>query len=247
MAWQEHQRPLVECMHAQSLVGHAQVDKAVLQAVRNVHWRNKAVECFAIHFERVSLRDECFVATLALMDRVLSTRQATCQTQAFALAAVLVISKQSNCQAELNISPKDIICKLHKDAEKLWPSIVQAELCIYRVLDYRVAVPTALDITIRIASDISAAVVAAERQDPDVCWPGMVEECLPAPSSELVASTPRFALLAYFLVELAFAMPLQTFTAVGHHLWRWPSHACVSACMPLGNHRPSVKVPWRRP
>ena len=29
--------------------------------------------------------------------------------------------------------------------------------------------------------------------------------CLPAPSSELAASTPRFALLAYFLVELAFS------------------------------------------
>ena len=157
---------------------------------------------------------------LALMDRmtVLSTRQATpvgqCGTliprdedEVFAewLAAVLVISKQSQCEAELNISPKDIIRKLHRDAEELWPSIVQAELRIYRVLDYRVAVPTALDITMRIAADISAAARAAERQDPDVCWPGMVEGSLPAPSSELVASTPRFALLAYFLVELAVA------------------------------------------
>ena len=165
-------------------------------------------------FERAMLRDDCFVAMLALMDRmtVLSTRRCGTSTPRNQeerivewLAGVLVISKQSQCEAELNSSPKDIIRKVHKNAHKLWPSIVQAELRIYRALDYRVAVPTALDITIRIASDISAAVRAAERQDPDVCWPGMVEGCLPAPSSELVASTPRFALLAYFLVELAFA------------------------------------------
>ena len=82
------------------------------------------------------------------------------------LAAVLVISKQSQCEAELNISPKDIIRRLTSRAtfNELWPSIVQAELRIYRVLDYRVALPTALDITIRIAADISLAARAAQRQ-----------------------------------------------------------------------------------
>ena len=76
---EEHQSPLVNCMHTQSLVGHAQVDNTVLQAARNVAWRNTAVWFFARQFERVRLRDECFVAMLALMDRmtVLSTRQAT--------------------------------------------------------------------------------------------------------------------------------------------------------------------------
>ena len=61
----------------------------------------------------VGLGDECFVAMLALVDRmtVLSTRQATCETEVFVqyLAAVLVISKQWNCVAELKMSPKDII------------------------------------------------------------------------------------------------------------------------------------------
>ena len=33
---EEHQSPLVNCMHTQSLVGHAQVDNTVLQAARNV-------------------------------------------------------------------------------------------------------------------------------------------------------------------------------------------------------------------
>ena len=76
---EEHQCPSVNCMHTQSLVGHAQVDNTVLQAARNVARRNMAVELFAWKFECVGLRDECFVAMLALMDRmtVLSTRQAT--------------------------------------------------------------------------------------------------------------------------------------------------------------------------
>ena len=206
-------------MHTQSLVGQAQVDITVLQAARIVALRNVFVGFFVRQFERFRLRDECFVAMLALMDRmtVLSTRQATSvdqctprdEDEVFAewLAAVLVISKQSQCEAELNISPNDIIRLITSRAtfNELWPSIVQAELRIYRVLDYRVALPTALDITIRIAADISLAARAAQRQDPPVSWLGMVEGCLPAPSSELVAPTPRFALLAYFLVELAFA------------------------------------------
>ena len=204
---EEHQTPSVNCMHTQSLVGHAQVDHTLL----DVTSRKKAVGFFSRHLERVRLRDECFVAMLALMDRmtVLGTRQATPvgtdEVVAEWLAAVLVVSKQSQCEAELNISPKDIIRRVTSRAEELWPSIVQAEFRIYRVLDYRVALPTALDITIRIAADISIAVKAAERQGPPVSWLGMVEGSLPAPSSELVASTPRFALLAYFLVELAFA------------------------------------------
>ena len=83
---EEHQSPLVNCMHTQSLVGHTQVDNTVLQAARNVHWRNEAVEFFAYHFERVRLRDECFVAMLALMDRmtVLSTRRAKCEREFYA-------------------------------------------------------------------------------------------------------------------------------------------------------------------
>ena len=182
--------PLVHCMHTRSLVGHAQVDFTLLQAAGHVDWRKIAVRHFASSPEREMLRDDCFVAMLALMDRmtVLSTRQATpvgrCGTSTTPhqrlvewLAAVLVVSKQSQCEAELGIGPKGIICKLHRDAEKLWPSIVQAELRIYRVLNYRVALPTALDITIRIAADISVAVGAAERQDPPVSWLGMVEGC----------------------------------------------------------------------
>ena len=111
---EEHQCPSVNCMHFQSLVGHAQVDHTVLQAARNVARRNMAVELFAWKFECVGLRDKCFVAMLALVDRmtVLSTRQATCETEVFVqyLAAVLVISKQWNCVAELKMSPRDIIC-----------------------------------------------------------------------------------------------------------------------------------------
>ena len=177
---ENHQCPLISCMHTQSLVGQAQVDITVLQAARIVALRNVFVGFFVRQFERFRLRDECFVAMLALMDRmtVLSTRQATSvdqctprdEDEVFAewLAAVLVISKQSQCEAELNISPKDIIRRVTSRAtfNELWPSIVQAELRIYRVLDYRVALPTALDITIRIAADISVAARAAERQGP---------------------------------------------------------------------------------
>ena len=129
---------------------------------------------------------------LALVDRmtVLSTRQATCETEVFVqyLAAVLVISKQWNCVAELKMSPKDIICRVTSRAEDLWPLIVQAELHIYHVLDYRVALPSAFDITTRLALHLSCAGLP-----------------LPWPGSELVAYTPRFALQAYLLVELAFA------------------------------------------
>ena len=56
--------PLVHCMHTQSLVGHAQVDYTLLQAARHVNWHNKAVVFVAYSFERVVLRDDCFVAML---------------------------------------------------------------------------------------------------------------------------------------------------------------------------------------
>ena len=92
---EEHQCPSVNCMHTQSLVGHAQVDNTVLQAARNVAWRKMAVELFARKFECVGLRDECFVAMLALMDRmtVCGTLAPRDEDEVFAewLAAVLVI------------------------------------------------------------------------------------------------------------------------------------------------------------
>ena len=139
-----HQCPSVNGMHFHSLVGHAQVDNTVLQAVRNVARRNMAVELFAWKFECVGLRDECFVAMLALMDRmtVCGTLTPRDEDEVFAewLATVLVISKQLPCEAELNISPKGIIRQLIRSCgakfSKLWPSIVQDELHIYRVLDY---------------------------------------------------------------------------------------------------------------
>ena len=76
----EEENPIcIRCMHTQSLVGHMQVDNTVLQAGGNVDWRKKAVSFFAHSFQQVMLRDDCFVAMLALMDRmtVLSTREAT--------------------------------------------------------------------------------------------------------------------------------------------------------------------------
>ena len=115
-------------MHTQSLVGQAQVTCWAAQ-VHHIAWRNVLVGFFVRQFERFRLRDECFVAMLALMDRmtVLSTRQATpvgrCGTSTPRnkeerlvewLAAVLVISKQLPCEAKLEISPKRIICQLSR-------------------------------------------------------------------------------------------------------------------------------------
>ena len=115
---ENHQCPLISCMHTQSLVGQAQVDITVLQAARIVALRNVFVGFVVRQFERFRLRDECFVAMLALMDRmtVCGTLTVRDKDEVFSewLAAVLVISKQLPCEAKLEISPKYIICQLSR-------------------------------------------------------------------------------------------------------------------------------------
>lgn len=125
------------------------------------------------------------------------------------LAVVLCVLKLSPAEAELEtMSVKDIIFQLASGCSRgpgIWDRIVQAEFRIYRLLDYHVALPTAHDIAVRIAVEICAAGRRIEVVPGDTRWAGLQEEQVRAPRDELTMPTPRFTLLACFLVELAIA------------------------------------------
>lgn len=217
----EEEGPTLRCLHTQALAG--QVDITALEATSHAQRRARAADFFAEGFQAHGLRDEWFVALVALLDRVaVATEQPRWSAQhrkkssqeAYAewMAAVLIVLKQSQCEAEMDTSPRDVVFRVsHVSKEefmKVWPHIVQAEFRIYRALDYRVALPTALDLALHTAlvvcSRTQCGVAMGEAPAAKrTLWPGFAEGCLPAPRPGFCAPLPRLALLAAYLVEVS--------------------------------------------
>jgi hypothetical protein len=175
-------------------------------------WREKAVELLVTMFAQHNFRDSWFVSVLSILDRLAGTtsiqsdmRSRVQQPQSWLrdalkdiMAAVLLVLKVAAATTELGIGLEEIICQLTGVCQDAawWQDVAKVECQILRALDYRVAAPSLLDVTIRIALDIyRASVTTAE-------WPGLVEGMLRLPKRELETPLPRFILLALFLVEL---------------------------------------------
>ena len=209
----------VQKMHAQTLT--SQVDIVALEQTSYYNSeRAKAVKFFVEVFDRGSFRDEWLVGVLALLDRIATAEQACSIRRAIGktkgnlsvqwLAATLVILKQSSCEAELGRSLKEIIlrafCIPRGEFLPLWKQIVSEESNIYRVLDYRVASPTALDMALGIAFDVCKRARSGDGGAP--VWTGLANGQMPSVDtvgSRLGPLVPRFVLLVSFLVELSMA------------------------------------------
>lgn len=224
----QDQGATVRSMHKKAAECH--VDAAVLcRSQQGSETRRKAGVFLTDRFERSSLRDEWLVASLALLDRVivaherrgLVTAPDSAELAAKSreehvrdflievLAVVIIVLKQSSAEAELDdVSVRDIVFGMVRVSttewdREWWPRIRKAEIAIYGALDYRVCVPTPLDLTVCIAIDVCRSVRVAA---PATCaWAGLSEVQLPAPRPEHAAPSPLLTVLAGYLVELGFA------------------------------------------
>jgi hypothetical protein len=88
---------------------------------------------------------------------------------------------------------------MRKDAE-LWRQILNAELHMYNLLDFKVAIPCVADLNSCISMQV---VFAAEKAGDSAQWPGSV--LVRVSCHEEKASTPQFVALSAFLVELGLA------------------------------------------
>ena len=88
------------------------------------------------------------------------------------LAAALCVLKLSTAEAESQLSMKDLIRKLvgRWRLAELWRQIFEAELHMYRLLSFNVAIPSITDLTSRVALNI---VAAANEAGGCAVWPAL--------------------------------------------------------------------------
>lgn len=219
---------MARAMHAKAAECHP--DGAILQRSHfSTELRRTAVALITDWFEKATLRDDLAVASLALLDRVAVCREMggfvgtgdvtvsgakKCAERISnfsveVLAVVLIVLKQSSVEAELDdVCVRDIMFHMLRVSTtewkcEWWPRIRKAEIAIYSDVEYRVCIPTPLDLVGRIAIDVCK--VARSAAPATSTWPGLSEVRLPAPRRELASPTPLFTVLAGFLVELGLA------------------------------------------
>ena len=177
--------------------------------------REQVLSWLISRFTSVSLRDEWLFASIAMLDRLaccggafgLSSCLSEKDVKAEALAVVLVALKISPAEMECGLDHKGIllaICgKSPPDLSErdFWYLILKAEFTVCRLLQFCTAVPTALELSARVASDVidkaKQAGIGASR------WAALAKGRLPAPKKMQERPETRYALLVYYLVELA--------------------------------------------
>ena len=211
----EEEGPSIQLMHVKSLVGR--VDLANLKQTCYYKKRAVAASYFVDVFERKNLRDEWMVGVLTLLDRVAVARGLKRSQGRIrqheglveCLACVLVVLKQSQCETELDAPLRDVILRVSsvqkEEFVKLWGQIVLKEFSIYRLLNYRVTLPTAYDLVVRISLEVCArAREATPRagEDATEIWAGLAEVRVSPPgiNTDCPTLVHRFTLLANFLV-----------------------------------------------
>lgn len=156
--------------------------------------RGEAVARLTASFDAHKLRDDWLASTINILDAVGGVRNV-----ADIWAASLLILKQQESQVELGVPLKNIIFKLacvqtHSQVE-FWKSVTACELRICQLLDFQLLRPTSLDLAMWLVANLTACAV-------DVSWTGFVMADMPAPRGATRSRVPRYALLAYYLIEL---------------------------------------------
>ena len=117
------------------------------------------------------------------------------------LAAALCALKLSNAEEDTGCSVKAIIFKIvgnRQRFQKLWRDVCAAELQMYHVLGYRIAVPSIADISSHIVVEMASV---ADSLENCLRWPGFMEAGMPF--TEEKVQLRSFAACHAFLVELA--------------------------------------------
>jgi len=170
------------------------------------------IDKFTSSFAKNGLRDEWLAETVFIMDRVASADELHrhWDSDSWRLAALLIVLKMSEAEAELDNHVRDVMFGTCPElaSEKLWQGIRDAEHTIYRLLDFRVFKPTALDVAGRVALDICAA--ALPYGDPDVdsgAWTGLAKGRIPAPTPA-GRKEQRFSVVSHFVAMVSFLVEL---------------------------------------
>jgi len=114
----------------------------------------------------------------------------------------LLILKQQESQVELGVPLKDFIFKLasvqnHCQVD-FWKSVTACELRICQLLDFQLLRPTSLDLAKWLVANLTA-------RAGNVSWTGLVMAYMPAGRGTTRSRVPRYALLAYYFIELGVA------------------------------------------
>ena len=205
-------RPLLRSLHSQSLGACVEWPAA---GCKEYCARRGEIICWLVTaFDEMQLRDEWLVASVCLLDRIAVAWQRDQLANGEGvplvemLAVVCLALKFSSAEPEMHpLELKGIILKLAQAKqprdllylESMWKKIIQAEWHSFRLVRYRVAVPTVLDLANCLAMDVDAQALRES-----TVWPG----------ADLVQVTSRnggreqrrlFAILSAFLAELAVA------------------------------------------
>jgi hypothetical protein len=177
--------------------------------------RERAVGWLAERFESRRLRDEWCAATLHLLDRVNNWGKTGNIGLAEWLAAILVVLKQGGAEVELNehleddepqVLLQDVLFEISQVQQKdvwrevWWPRVLMEEIQICSLLDFRLSLPTPLDVSRTFALGVARRIAATLK----VSWGGAEEVILPAPGQR-ISKMPRFVAVADFFVELGIA------------------------------------------
>jgi hypothetical protein len=172
--------------------------------------RRRIVQWLMDEFEKLHLKDEWLLEAIVLLDRVLAgptssriklQRRSSAETEPIAgvLAVVLSVLKMSASDDEMGMTVREVILRISGGRPAgLWQQVIQAEFKMCMKLDFKVGVPTFVDLVSRITIGI---VVAAKAGTNGHSWQGLTKERMRRTTAK--ASTPRILALSYYLLELS--------------------------------------------
>jgi len=168
--------------------------------------RTEILQWLSKGFDHWDLRDEWFLATVALLDRAEVASHRFSHRHSFlieGLTAALAALKQHEVES---CDFRRLMLALGKgvSGKDVWADIIRTEMRLYRVLDYRVGIPTMDEFAVRIAIEVC---LIARDTTPD--WKGLDNMTIQMarPGNHLVARTtvPQHCLvvLLQYIIELS--------------------------------------------
>ena len=201
----DHSGPDVVMMQSQMAGGR--VDATKLEASWGGSFnRERILRWLSEQFNRYELKDEWFLATVALLDRAevawpcLSHRKAL-YVDALAIALATFKLQEVEAVFEPKHTLQDLVRELGSCLKlcfkDLWKDIIQTELRLCQALDFHVCKPAVDELAVRIALDI---ILRAGEVCPD--WEGLQHVRLSVPGQEPSLPIASFIFVLRYIVEL---------------------------------------------
>lgn len=177
------------------------VNPVALEAAWSGH-RTEILKWLSGMFEAFLLKDEWFLATVTLLDRAEVARPRFSHRKSFhidTLTAAMATLKLSEVEAVFDCGIRDLVLQLARGVSgaNIWDEVVKAERILYRLLDYRVCIPTESELAARIATELGLIA-----RDTVAGWPGLKNMRLAMPGQEPSVPQPCFIMLLHYIMEL---------------------------------------------